>query len=393
MKIPLSSPEITDEDINAVTSVLRTSQLSLGPKLLEFEESFAAYIGVAHAVALSSGTAGLQLGLQALGVGEGDEVIVPSFTFIAAANAIRHLGAVPVFADIDPVSLNLTAETVERVLSRRSRAILLVHTFGIPAEMDSIVALAEKNNLRIVEDACEAIGAEYRARKIGSFGDLGVFSFYPNKPITTGEGGIVVTRDARLAKTIRALRNQGRTGNDDRLCYSLVGHNFRLSEMNCALGISQLQRIESILARRKAVADSYYEALLACPTVVPPLRTVVEGRISWFVFVVRLSERFPRTARDQVIEALTRAGIGCRGYFPAIHLQAPYRNYCGKDSGLTVTEEITWRTLALPFFNTLTREQVFEVCGVLAATLEDLSGRLVSGGAITLDAECRVDFL
>ncbi len=372
MRIPLSSPQITDEDVNAVVSVMRTPHLSLGPKLPEFEEVFAQYIGVAHAVALSSGTAGLQLGLQALGIGEEDEVIVPSFTFIAAANAIRHARATPVFADIDPVSLNLTAASIECVITPRTRAILLVHTFGVPAEMNPIIRLARKHNLRIVEDSCEAVGAEYCGKKVGSLGDLGVFSFYPNKPITTGEGGVVVTRDLGIARTIRALRNQGRTETDDWLQHSLVGHNFRLSEMNCALGISQLQRIESILALRKAVAETYCEVLGSCPDAVLPLRTVAEGRISWFAFVVRLSEKFPRTARDQVMRSLTAAGIGCRAYFPAIHLQQPYLNYANTSHHLTVTEEVACRTLALPFFNTLTRDQILDVCGILTAILKSL---------------------
>lgn len=368
MKIPLSSPEITESDIDAVVSVLRTPQLSLGPKLPEFEAEFARYIGVAHGVALSSGTAGLHLALRALAIGEGDEVILPSFTFIAAANAICHARATPVFADIDPISLNLTADSIQRVLSSRTRAILLVHTFGVPAELDAILQLAREHNLRVIEDACEAVGAEYRGRKVGGLGDLGVFSFYPNKPITTGEGGLVVTRDAALAQILRALRNQGRMDTDGWLEHSILGYNCRLSEINCALGISQLEKIESILAKREAVANCYYEALKGSVDVILPSRRVANGRVSWFAFVVRLSSRFTRTDRDRVMQDLTAAGVGCRAYFPPMHLQPLYAKYAA--ASLPMTEDIAARTLALPFFNALTNDQVQEVCRTLESALK-----------------------
>jgi len=363
MKIPLSRPDITESDIDAVVRVLRGSQLSLGPKLVEFEDRFAAYIGVPHAVALSSGTAGLHLSLQVLGIGEGDEVILPSFTFIAAANAVLYQRAKPVFADIDPVTLNLTADSIARVITPRTRAILLVHTFGYPADLDPILALARQHNLRVVEDACEAIGAEYRDRKVGGFGDAGVFSFYPNKAITTGEGGVVVTSDRKLARTIGALRNQGRMDDDGWLEHSLLGYNYRLPDINCALGIAQLERIESILARREAVAHRYNEKLKLYPDIVPPEMTVIDGRISWFVFVVRLSARLQRDDRDRVIQALTKEGIGCRPYFAPIHLQPLYSRYA--DGHLPVTEDVAFRTLALPFFNKLTDDEIEQVCRVL----------------------------
>ncbi len=361
MKIPLSSPDIDERDIAAVVGVLRTSQLSLGPKVAEFEARFAAYIGVPYAVALSSGTAGLHLALQVLGIGEGDEVILPSFAFIAVANAVLHLRATPVFADIDPVTLNLTADSIARALAPRSRAVILVHTFGYPADMDSILALAREHNLRVVEDSCEAIGAEYHERKAGSFGDVGVFSFYPNKAMTTGEGGVAVTRDRALAATIRALRNQGRMEGDGWLEHSLLGYNYRLPDINCALGIAQLERIESILARREAVARRYSETLRTNHDLVPPPMTVVNGRISWFVYAIRLR----RGDRDRVAQALMKSGIECRAYFSPIHLQplySQYRNSCGP---LPVTEDIAFRTLALPFFNRLKDDEIEQVCGVL----------------------------
>jgi perosamine synthetase len=362
MNIPLSRPDITEAEIDAVVRVLRTPYLSLGPKLVEFEEAFAAYIGVPHAVALSSGTAGLHLGLQTLGIGEGDEVILPSFTFIAAANAVLYQRATPVFADIDPLTLNITAASIERVITPRSRAIILVHTFGHPADIDPILELAVKHNLRVIEDACEAIGAEYQGRKIGAFGDLAVFSFYPNKPITTGEGGMVVTSDPSIARRMRALRNQGRIENEGWLEHTLLGYNYRLPEINCTLGIAQLERVEEILARREAVARLYFDSLNS--DVTPPM-TAANGRVSWFAYVVRL----PRATRRQVMKALTNEGIDCRLYFPPIHLQPLYSSY-GHD--LPVTQDIALQTLALPFFNRLQDEQVLRVCAVLTNALQDI---------------------
>jgi len=363
MNIPLSKPDISEGDIEAVIAVLRTSQLSLGPELTGFESDMAGYIGAPHAIGLSSGTAGLVLALEALGIGEGDEVILPSFTFIATANAVLHRRATPVFADVDPVTLNLTADTISRVLTGRSRAILLVHTFGYPVDIFPILELARGQGLRVVEDACEAVGAECGGRKAGSLGDLGVFSFYPNKPMTTGEGGIVVTANPALDRTIRALRNQGRTESDGWLEHSFLGANYRLSEMNCALGRSQLKRIDSILTRREAIARGYCELLRRFPDVVPPPVTVSRGRISWFAFVVKIA------GRDRVASALTRAGIGCRAYFPPIHLQPLYSAFRGAPHSLPVTEDVAFRTLALPFFTAMRDDEIERVCRVLGDAL------------------------
>jgi perosamine synthetase len=362
MRIPLARPEITEGDIEAVVQVLRTPDLSLGPRLPEFETAFSAYVGVPYAVALSSGTAGLHVALQALGIGEGHEVILPSFAFVAVANAVLHVGATPVFADIDPVSLDMTAATLARAITSRSRAIILVHTFGYPADLNPILAMARDRNLLVIEDACEAIGAEYHARKVGGFGDAGVFSFYPNKAMTTGEGGMVVTRDPGLARTMRALRNQGRMDHEGWFEHSLLGYNYRLSDINCALGIAQLKRIESILARRQAVARGYCQALRDCPGIIGPEIEIVDRRISWFVFVVRLVES---GRRRRVIEHLTERGIGCRAYFPPIHLLPLYSGYRALDQALPMTEDVAARTLALPFFNQLTGAEIEEVCSVL----------------------------
>lgn len=361
-RIPLSSPDIDDADIAAVVAVLRTSRLSLGPALNAFEREFAAYVGSPYAVGVSSGTAGLHLALLALGIGPGDEVIVPSFTFIAAANAIRFVGAAPVFADINVHTLNMDPDSVERAITPRTRALMIVHTFGYPADMTRLLDIAKRNNLRVIEDACEAIGAEFEGRRVGTFGDAGVFAFYPNKQITTGEGGLVVTGNAAAASTMRSLRNQGRRSSEDWFEHSDLGYNYRLSEMNSALGLSQLRRVESILAARASVASSYNDRLRDVSELVLPARQAQNCRISWFVYVVRLSEQFTRDQRDFVMRYLTERGVGCGRYFAPIHLQGAYKSIASAGLSLPVTEAQAERTLALPFFNRMSGAQVTEVC-------------------------------
>ena len=258
MHIPLSSPDITDAEIAAVTAVLRTPQLCFGPELTAFEAALAAYVGVPHAVAVSSGTAGLHLALITLGIGEGDEVIVPSFAFIAIANTLHQVGAVPVFAEIDPVTLNLDPASVLHNLTPRTRAILVVHTFGVPAQMDALLEIARRFNLRVIEDACEALGGDFgeaaEKKRCGSFGDLAVFGFYPNKQITTGEGGAVLARNPDHAARLRALRNQGVTPGMGWFNNAEQGYNYRLSDLACALGRVQLSRIDEILTLRRQAA-------------------------------------------------------------------------------------------------------------------------------------------
>jgi len=366
MNIPLSAPDITQAEIDAVTAVLRTSRLSLGPKLEEFEHAIAQYIGVPHAVGVSSGTAGLHLCIRALNIGEDDEVIVPSFTFIAAANAILYERATPVFVDIEPATLNLDHNQVEAAITPRTRAILVVHTFGVPANMHAILDIAARHRLLVIEDACEAIGAEFHNRRVGSFGDAAVFGFYPNKQITTGEGGMVVTRDAELAQRIRALRNQGRYPTGDWLQHTELGYNYRLSEISCALGIEQLKRIESILAARATVAHAYNERLQNQRLILPPLE-LPHSRISWFVYITRLQAEFTPDQRDAILQSLTAQGIECARYFAPIHLQPAYSAWRG--ANLPITESESARTLALPFFNRLTEDQMDRVCEVLAREL------------------------
>jgi perosamine synthetase len=363
LSIPLSSPDITEAEIAAVTNVLRTTSLSLGPKLEEFEDALARFHQVPHAIAVSSGTAALHLAICALGIGEGDEVIVPSFTFIAVANAVRYERATVVFADIDPLTLNLDATSVESRITARTRAIIVVHTFGVPAEMDALLDVARRHGIAVIEDACEAIGATYKDQRVGSFGDISVFAFYPNKQLTTGEGGAILTRDQRLADRMRALRNQGRYPSDDWLQHSELGYNYRLSEMACALGLVQLSRLPSILTMRAEVAGIY-------DIVRPPL-TILNSGISWFVYVIRLAPHCPLGLRDELLRRLREQGVGCGRYFAPIHLQPAYAvgpEAFGTD--LPVTESIAIRTLALPFFNRLPQSDIRRVVTALVDSLE-----------------------
>jgi perosamine synthetase len=374
MKIPLSQPDVTETEIDAVVSVLRGSRLSIGPCQQEFESLFARYIGVPHSVAVSSGTAGLHLALLALGIGQRDEVIVPSFTFIAAVNAIRYIGADPVFVDIEPRTMNLDPALIETAITQRTRAILVVHTFGVPADMDSILTIARRHNLLVIEDACEALGADYHGSKAGSLSDAAVFAFYPNKQITTGEGGMVLTPHAGVARELRALRNQGRYESDDWLQHSVVGYNYRLSEMACALGTAQMERIESILRKREAVAREYHERLARDVRLELPLLELANSRISWFVYVVRLNKWYSRLQRDMVVDALTQAGIGCARYFAPVHLQPAYCDQA-KPQHLPVSESVGERTVALPFYNRLSVTDIEYVCEQLQRALDGLEKR------------------
>jgi perosamine synthetase len=368
MTIPLSAPDITQAEIDAVTAVLRTSRLSLGPELAAFEAALATYHSVSHAVCVSSGTAGLHLALLTLGIGEGDEVIVPSFAFVAVANAVLQVRATPVFAEIDPITLNLDPASVERAVTPRTRALLVVHTFGVPAQMDALQAIAQLHNLALIEDACEAIGAQFQGRRVGSFGDLAVLGFYPNKQLTTGEGGGVLARDAGHAARLRCLRNQGRQPSGDWLDHIEPGYNYRLSELACALGRVQLGRIGEMLALRQAAAQRYDALLSSIPDLELPPLTLPNRIISWFVYVVRLPEQ---VNRDRAQDALARRGIATGRYFAPIHLQPAWRSQPSAAAAtLPITESLARRTLALPFFNRITISQQEEVAVALREAID-----------------------
>jgi perosamine synthetase len=375
MKIPLSRPDITAVERRAVLDVLESSNLSLGPKLSEFEQAMAKYVGVRHAVAVNSGTSGLHLIVRALGIGPGDEVITTPFSFIASANCIVVEGARPVFVDIDPETYNIDVAKIEHVITPKTKAILGVDVFGRCADWERIEAIAQLRRLAVIEDSCEALGAESHGRKAGSFGDAGCFGFYPNKQMTTGEGGMILTDRDDLVVACRSMRNQGREDGEVWLQHSRLGFNYRISDLNCALGLAQLSRLEDMLARRAALAALYLERLRAIEDVVLP-PPVKEGRLSWFVFVVRLADRYSRADRDRVLQGLREAGIGCSNYFPPIHLQTYYVERFGHRPGdFPVTERVAERTIALPFFNALTAAQVDEVVDCLDHQIHLLGDR------------------
>ncbi len=363
MRIPLSAPDISETEIAAVVEVLRGPHLSLGPKLDAFERLVAEYAGTTHAVAVNSGTSGLHLCVRALGIRPGDEVITTPFSFIASANVLLYEGAKPVFVDVDPRTLNIEPSKIEAAVTPKTRAIMVVHVFGRPSPMREISEVAERHHLRVIEDACEAIGAEYGGRRVGSIGDAGVFAFYPNKQITTGEGGVIVTNSRSVAARARMLRNQGRDSTAGWLDHVELGYNYRLSDINCALGIEQLKRIESILRAREAVARGYEQRLRENPHLILPEIDCPGGRISWFVYVVRLGDDFTRAQRDWIVGEMRGAGIGCGRYFAPIHLQPLYAGSFGfREGDFPVTEHHAARALALPFFNRITDAQLDEVC-------------------------------
>jgi perosamine synthetase len=367
VKIPLSRPDITQKDIDSVVEVLKTPNLSLGPKLSEFERKLAEFTGTQYAVAVSSGTTGLHLCVRALGIREGDEVITTPFSFVASANVLLYERAKPVFVDIDPETLNIDASRVEERIEDTTRALLPVHVFGYPCDMDPLVEMAARHNLKIIEDACEAIGAEYNGQRVGTFGDCGVFAFYPNKQMTTGEGGVIVTDNREIAQACRIMRNQGRESRW--LEHPHLGFNYRISDINCALGIAQLQRIHEMLDRREHVAQGYHERLKELNS----LRILGSSpyvKRSWFVYVVILDSRFTREDRNGIISALANKGIETNDYFAPIHLQPFYREMFGYKRGdFPVTESVSDRTIALPFYNHLGETEIDYVCEQLKGEL------------------------
>lgn len=363
MMVPLSGPDITEREKQLVLEVLDSGQLSLGTKLEEFEERMAAYTGKRYAIACNSGTSGLHMLVRALGIGEGDEVITTPFSFVASSNCILFERAKPVFVDIDEETFNMRAELIERRITEKTKAILPVHVFGQPSNMEAIMDVAKRYGLAVIEDACEAIGAKWNGRMAGTFGDAGVFAFYPNKQMTTGEGGMIVTDDAELAAICRSLRNQGRGEEQQWLSHVRLGWNYRMDEMSAALGIAQMERIAELLSRRKAIAERYLAKLSRVPGLLLP---TVDPRaeVSWFVFVIRLADSI---RRHTVMKNLQAKGIGCRPYFPPIHLQPFYRQQFGFQPGdFPVTERVAASTLAIPFFSGLTEAQIDYVCQIIS---------------------------
>ncbi|MFZ2969751.1 MAG: DegT/DnrJ/EryC1/StrS family aminotransferase [Minisyncoccia bacterium] len=370
MKIPLSSPDITEKEKKAVLAVLDSSRLSLGPRIVEFERKFAGYIGTKYAIAISSGTAGLHLLVRALEIKGGDEVITTPFSFIASANCVLFEKAKPAFVDIDPKTLNIDADKIEKAITLRTKAIIAVDVFGHSAEWQKILKIARKFKLRVIEDSCEAIGAEYQGRKCGSFGDAAVFAFYPNKQITTGEGGMIVTDNKKIAELCRSMLNQGRKiKNGSWLDHVRLGYNYRMSDINAALGIAQLSRIEEILQKRNKVAKYYKKHLLEIQDIEIPHESSW-AKISWFVYVVKLSKKYTANDRNEIIGKMRNLGIECSDYFKCIHLQPFYRESFGfKKGDFPIAESISDRTIALPFFNNLKEEKIKYIVNKLKTCL------------------------
>ncbi len=369
MRINLSGPDITQAEIDAVTEVLESGSLSLGPKVPEFEKTMADYLGMKHTIAVANGTCGLHLLMRAFGVGEGDEVISTPFSFIASTNCVMFDGGRPVLVDIDPETWNIDAAKIESAVTPKTKAIIPVDVFGVVPDMDTINDIAKHHDLRVIEDSCEALGGKYKGRMAGSLADAGVFGFYPNKQITTGEGGMIVTNDDEIARLCQSMRNQGRDTGMNWLSHERLGFNYRLSDIASAIGLTQLRRIEELLAKRSRVAG-WYRVRLQDEHRISLQKISGDCEISWFVFVVKLGDDFSEDDRAAVIEKLRNKGIGCSNYFAPIHLQAFYRRELGyKEGDFPICERVAARTIALPFHGGLTESNVDEVCQTLKTFL------------------------
>ena len=384
----MSSPDLTDAEREAVLAVLQTPNLSMGARIDAFEAAMRSFTGAKHAIGVSSGTAGLHLCVRAAGIQAGDTVITTPFSFVASSNALLYENAVPVFVDVDRQTGNIDpvqaaeaafalargSASTRRWLPRkgvtgsgRLKALLPVDVFGQPADMDALREIADLYDLALIEDSCEALGAEYKGRPAGMLGDHGIFAFYPNKQITTGEGGMVVTNDDEAADMIRALRNQGRAPGDTWLQHTYLGYNYRLDEMSAALGEVQMGRLESLLQMREQVAEWYAERLAEIPGVEAPYVAASTTRTSWFVYVIRLA---PGIDRQVVANRLREQGIPVRPYFLPIHLQPYLVERFGYQPGdFPVTEDLGARGLALPFSGKMDQAQVERVCRCLQGVL------------------------
>ena len=387
--VPMSSPDLNASDIEAVLSTLKTNYLSIGPKINIFEDMFSKFTGAKHAIGVNSGTAGLHLCIRATGIKQGDYVITTPFSFVSSSNVILFEKAIPVFVDVDLQTGNIDAEQVAQAVediqsgnAKRARrwmprqgagekghlkTILPVDVFGQPADYRKLQEVAANHSLTLIEDSCEALGAMYEGKHAGMLGNFGVFAFYPNKQITTGEGGMIVTDNDQFAERMRALRNQGRAPGDTWLQHTYLGYNYRLDEMSAALGISQMKRVEQLLKKRQQVADWYNAKLNTIKGIETPYITPATTRMSWFVYVIRLD---PSLDRDRVAEMLLDSGIPVRPYFLPIHLQ-PYiaEQFGYREGDYPVTEDLGRRSLAVPFSGIMTEAQVDLVCEVIEKTL------------------------
>ena len=368
-EIPLSRPWLDEREEELVLEVLRSGRLSLGPWIDRFEEEVAERVGAPYAAALSSGTAGLHLLCRIAELGPGDEVITSPLSFVASANCFILEGATPVFADVDPVTLNMDPAAVEAAVTERTRAIVAVDMFGYPCELDALRAIADRHGLRLIEDACESLGAEYRGTALGGHGPSAVFAFYPNKQMATGEGGAVTTHSEEEWRLLRSLRNQGRSydGGGGWFHHVRLGLNYRWTDIQAAIGLAQLEKLDRILELRAAAAQRYGELLADVEGIEPPAPDDAEHRRSWFVYVVKLASGLNRSS---VMDALRREGVATAEYVPCIHLQPYMRERYGFAEGLCpVAEETASRTMALPFFTAIEASDQERVVEVLRSAL------------------------
>jgi perosamine synthetase len=384
MQIPMSSPDLNDADRQAVLEVLNTPSLSMGKRTLAFENAFCDLTGARHAIAVSSGTAGLHLCVRAAGLGAGDLAITTPFSFVASSNVLLFENAVPLFVDVDPRTGNINPELVAQAAKDLAcggkpakkwlprlgangkgnlKALLPVDVFGQPADLPRLRRITDQYGLKMIEDSCEALGATHEGKQAGTFGDYGVFAFYPNKQITTGEGGVVITDDDAAAALMRALRNQGRAPGDTWLSHTHLGYNYRIDEMSAALGLAQMKRLDELISKREQVAGWYNERLSEIPGVEIPHIEPFTTRMSWFVYVVHLEKKIDR---DALAKHLETRGVSVRPYFLPIHLQ-PYmvERFGYREGDFPVTEDLGRRGLALPFSGVMTEGQVEYVCGVM----------------------------
>ncbi len=389
IRVPMSSPDLTNLEREAVAAVMRTPSLSMGNQITRFEEAVKEYTGSKHAIGVNSGTAGLHLCVRAAGIGDGDLVITTPFSFVASANVLLFERAVPIFVDVEPRTGNIDPYLVKAAAQdiaqggRAARAwqprkganpdaplkaVLPVDVFGQPAEHDFIRQTAREYGLKVIEDSCEALGATYKGRQAGMLGDFGVFGFYPNKQITTGEGGMIITEDDDAAAKMRALRNQGRAPSDTWLQHTLLGYNYRLDELSAALGLVQMNRLDEMIDKRAQVAEWYNQRISEVPCVEVPIIVPSTTRVSWFVYVVRFA---PELDRDGIAQALDKLGIPARPYFLPIHLQPYMIERFGYQPGdFPVTEDLGRRGLALPFSGVMSEAQVERVCQALYTVLK-----------------------
>ena len=364
-EVPLCKADISSLEKEEVKGVLDSGYLSNGPKLREFEKKISEYLKVPYAIGVNSGTSALHLAVKSLGLKKGDEVITTSFSFIASSNCLLMEDLKPVFVDINPKTYNLNLHLIEEKINSITKAILPVDIFGHSVDMDYLLNISKKYNLPVLEDSCEALGSKYKGEKVGAKSTIATFGFFPNKQITTGEGGMIVTSDKGLAKLCKSMRAHGRNEDEEWLYHDKLGYNYKLDEMSAALGVAQMKRIDEILQKREAVAEEYMKKMNSLDEIMLPYEEDYSNR-TWFTFVIQLKEDI----RKEVINYLNNSNIGCSNYFSPIHLQPFYKEKLGhKEGDFPITEEISKKTLAIPFYGDLKEEEMDYVINKLKEAL------------------------